>query len=102
MKWKSFFTRYAIVSSLTVVSIFFASDWKTFFEKSFASNSDSLFVLGEDLNSKWIGDVEVSPSLSFLIFAGHADSQGIAGPWPRKVPGQPRKNKEIQDKQRKT
>ena len=79
MKWKSFFNRYALFSSLTVVSIFLLSDWKTFFDKSFSSNSDSPFVLREDLNSKWIGDLEVSPSLSFLIFAGHADSQGIAG-----------------------
>ena len=48
-------------------------------EKSFISSKDSLLGTRVGLKSEWLGTEEVPASLSFLIMAGHADSQGIKG-----------------------
>ncbi len=32
-----------------------------------------------DLETRWIGTLDVSPTIPILVMAGHADSQGIAG-----------------------
>ena len=42
-------------------------------------NSDPLTGQKVTLQSHWIGRSKVSSSLSILVLAGHADSQGIAG-----------------------
>ena len=42
---------------------------------------DSVLITGPKvpLKSRWVGLISASPSLSILVLAGHADSQGLAG-----------------------
>jgi len=54
---------------------------------SLCTRADSLSLNVDDpllgprveMNSQWVGRMKVPSSMSFLIMAGHADSQGIAG-----------------------
>ncbi|AAQ00782.1 MULTISPECIES: dehydrogenase [Prochlorococcus] len=44
-----------------------------------AENLDSFLGQRIQKNARWVGNQVVSPSISILILAGHADSQGIEG-----------------------
>ena len=48
-------------------------------EKKFDHYHDSLLGPKVGLETQWFGEQEVPESLSILILAGHADSQGMAG-----------------------
>ena len=52
---------------------------ETLANKSSESLLDPLLGPSVTLNSEWVGTLEVLPSMQFLIMAGHADSQGMAG-----------------------
>jgi len=68
------------IFALIIVSCFFSAiGRKVFAEKSFSGISEALLGARVSSNSKWVGRVKVDRSLSFLVLAGHADSQGIGG-----------------------
>ena len=79
MRLISFSNRYLFVLGMIVAGIFILWDRKISTDKLFLSTSDSLLVTRSGLKSNWKGEMKASSSLAFLILAGHADSQGLAG-----------------------
>lgn len=74
---------YLFRDALALVILSFTC-FECFVQKSFAENfslydQDPLLGPRVTLKSEWKGELEASSGLSFLIMAGHADSQGIAG-----------------------
>ncbi len=64
---------------LFLVALSFLLINKSTAENSLTDLSDDLIGPSVRLNSHWFGDKEVSKTLSILVMAGHADSQGLAG-----------------------
>ena len=64
---------------LSALGSFVMLSSRTSAEISSADKQDPLLGPRVDLGSDWVGSLEVSSSMHFLIMAGHADSQGISG-----------------------
>ncbi|WP_320666838.1 N-acetylmuramoyl-L-alanine amidase [Prochlorococcus sp. MIT 1307] len=71
--------RNALLTAIGLFGFWGVFDLQASTEKLPLHFKDPLLGSRVGLKSEWLGTKKVSPSLSFLILAGHADSQGIAG-----------------------
>ncbi len=78
MDFRSAFSRKTIERFLSILFLFFS---QIFVLPAFVSAETFNSLLGPRIQkqSKWVGNQVVSPSISILVMAGHADSQGIKG-----------------------
>ena len=79
MKWKYSAYKDGFVCLLGAFGLLMLFDLEISKDKSCVKQVDQLLGPRVELKSEWEGEFEVPKSLSFLIMAGHADSQGIAG-----------------------
>ena len=79
MRLIPFSNRYLFSLGIIVAGAFLFCGCKTITGESVVSIDDSLENKTSFLKSEWTGQLQASSKLSFLILAGHADSQGLAG-----------------------
>tara|TARA_B100000029_G_scaffold513160_1_gene611865 strand:- start:3222 stop:4052 length:831 start_codon:yes stop_codon:yes gene_type:complete len=72
-------SRNVLCPLLTVVGLIGGFVLRTPAEHLSFTSKDPLLGPRVGLKSLWVGSLQASPSTKFLILAGHADSQGLAG-----------------------